>query len=223
VNSPHEVLVQKRPIVTQELVIHKRQVEEIRKVSETVKREELRLAQSGEIQVQVEGPTARVSPDPLEPAEMSNLGTRAERPPADLGETQEQRIGLREEELHVGKQVVDVGAIHISAGVISEQQSLVVRLAREEVVIEQRSVEPRRADAALDTGGDVLEVPEYGEQISVDKVPMVVEEIAIRRQVTQEVQHVTTSVQREELRVQTQGDVEVRGAEPGDQLPPPRA
>ncbi len=211
-----EIIIQKRPVVTRELVIDKRMVEEVRQLSETVRREDVRITHSGNRQLDAEGDQVRtVAGRPgTTAAEANTAPVRPDQtPPAALQETGG-TVRLRQEELRAHKQVVADGTVEVRTGVVSEQRSMVVRLTHEETDVEQLPVERRPADRPVGTGEDIFDIPEYGEQVSVRKRPVVTEEITVGKETVQEMQHVTATVRREEAHIETEGDVQLSEAEP---------
>lgn len=211
-----EIIIQKRPMVTRELVIDKRMVEEVRQLSETVRREDVRITHSGDPPLDVEGDQVRaVAGRPgTTAAEANTAPVRPDQTPlAALQQETGGTVQLRQEELRVHKQVVDAGTAEVRTGVVSEQRSMVVRLAREETDVEQLPVERRPADRPIGSGEGVFDIPEYGEQVSVRKRPIVTEEITVGTEAVEEMQRVTTTVQREEAHIETRGDVRLSEAE----------
>jgi len=211
-----EIVIQKRPMVTQELVIDKRLVEEVRTLSETVRREDVRITHSGDLPLDAQGDQvgAAAGRPGATAAEGEASAVREEpAPPARLQEAGG-TVQLREEELRVHKQVVEAGTVQVRTGVVSEPRSVVVKLAREETLVEQLPVERRPADRPVGSGEDVFDIPEYGEQVSVRKRPVVTEEITVGKAVVEEVERVTATVRREEAHVETRGEVGLSGAEP---------
>ena len=124
-----------------------------------------------------------------------------------------ERLQLREEELRARKQPVQTGEVQIRKDVVEEQRTIDVPVTREEAVVERRPVEPRPADEQIGEG-ESIRVPLRGEQVDVDKQPVVTEEVEVGKRPVQETERVTETVRREEARVEREGDVDVRGDEP---------
>ncbi len=210
-----EIIIQKRPMVTRELVIDKRMVEEVRQLSETVRREDVRITHGGDPPLDADGDQVwAVAGRPgTTAAEANTAPVRPDQtPPAALQETGG-TVRLHQEELRVHKQVVEAGTAEVRTGVVSEQRSMVVRLAREETDVEQLPVERRPADRPIGSGQDIFDIPEYGEQVSVRKRPIVTEEITVGTEAVEEMQRVTATVRREEAHIETRGDVRLSEAE----------
>jgi uncharacterized protein (TIGR02271 family) len=230
-----EIIIQKRPVVTHELVIDKRLVKEVQQFSETVRREDARITQCSDLLPDVlkddvtlaragstlGGSCADVLADAAgahAPAD-ADIMPAQEQPPA-RGGLQESggTLQLRADEIRVGKQTVDAGMVEVRTGVVLEPRTAVVSLTREETLVEQLPVEHRLADRPVGTGEDILDIPEFGEEVSVRKRPVVTEEITVRKHAVEHVQHVTTTLRREEAYVETHGNVRLSPPEPP--LPP---
>jgi len=122
----------------------------------------------------------------------------------------EQNIKLREEQLRANKQSVETGAVGLRKDVVSEQQSFDVPVNREEVVIERHAASGQPSDTPIGEG-ETYRVPVREEQVTVDKQPVVREEVSLGKRQVQDSQRVSDTVRREEARVERQGDVNVRG------------
>jgi uncharacterized protein (TIGR02271 family) len=117
-----------------------------------------------------------------------------------------ERIEVREEELQAHKQLVEAGEVRVRKEVVTEHRTLEVPVQREEVVIERYAP----------TGEHVEEIriPVSEEQVTVEKRPVVKEEVTVGKRVVQGTERVGGEVRREEVRVEREGDVDVRGGEP---------
>jgi hypothetical protein len=85
-------------------------------------------------------------------------------------------------------------------------------VTREEVVVERHAVDRRPADRPLDDRGEVIEVPLRQEEVTVEKRPVVYEQVEVGKRTVQETQQVSGTVRREELAVEREGQVDVSGA-----------
>jgi uncharacterized protein (TIGR02271 family) len=133
---------------------------------------------------------------------------------AGVRDDETQRMQLREEVLHPRKEQVQTGQVSVGKDVVSEQRTVDVPVTREEVYVERQAVERRTADQPIDGSTDrTIEVPVREEQVSVEKRPVVYEEVGVgKRQVT-DTEQVSETVQREEARVEHEGDVNLRNDE----------
>ncbi len=128
----------------------------------------------------------------------------------------EQRVELHEEVLNARTNEVQTGELSLHKEVITETKSIDVPVRREEVVIERHAVSGGAAtNADFGSGEEVIRVPVMEEQVTVEKTPVVTEEISLGKREVTETQHVTDTVRREEARIENQGNVDVlkRGSE----------
>ena len=124
-----------------------------------------------------------------------------------------ERIEVREEELQAHKQFVEAGEVRVRKEVVTEHRTLEVPVEREEVVIERHAPtgEPGASDIRP---GEEIRIPVRKEQVTVEKRPVVKEEVTVGKRVVQGTERVGGEVHREEVRVEHEGDVDVRGGEP---------
>ena len=123
------------------------------------------------------------------------------------------RIQVREEELQAHKQLVEAGEVRVRKEVVTEHRTIEVPVQREEVVIERHAPtgEPGASDLRP---GEEIRVPVRKEQVTVEKRPVVKEEVTVGKRAVQGTERVGGEVRREEVRVEREGDVDVRGGEP---------
>ena len=77
------------------------------------------------------------------------------------------------------------------------------------MTVERRAVNRQPSDTPIGQGDETLRVPVREEQVSVEKRPVVTEEISVGKQTVQETQQVSGTVRREEARIEAEGDVDV--------------
>jgi uncharacterized protein (TIGR02271 family) len=128
------------------------------------------------------------------------------------GESRE-GVQLREEELRPRKESVEAGEVGVRKDVVTEQKTIDVPVTREEAVVERHPVERRPASGDI-REGEEARVPLREERVQVEKQPVVTEEVSVGKRPVQETERVEGTVRREEARVETEGDVDVRGDEP---------
>ena len=138
----------------------------------------------------------------------------------------DQRMQLREEVLQVQKEWVQTGEIRIRKRVITEEKVFRVPVSREEVIIERVSlngqpsnetVEPN-ASLEADEGeilslgdGEAVKILVREEQVTINKIPIVIEEITLTKRVLQEMKQITENVQREKVRIERRGNADIQG------------
>jgi uncharacterized protein (TIGR02271 family) len=133
---------------------------------------------------------------------------------AMAGDT-ERTVQLREEHLQARTTPVQTGSVHLGKDVVEEQRTMDVPVTREEVYIERHPVDRRPSDRPIsETESETIRVPVSEEHVEVEKQPVVYEEVGVGKRVTQETRQVSDTVRREELRVDNEGDVDVRHDNP---------
>lgn len=153
--------------------------------------------------------------------ETTRMATQAPRMATETPATQmhtggEREIPLREEELRARKQPIE-GEVDIRKEVVSEQKTIDVPVTREEVVVEQRPVEPRPASQPIGEGGDIR-IPVRGERVEAEKETVVYGEVDVSKRQVQDTERLSGTVRREEAQVREEGDVEVHRTGGPDQL-----
>jgi len=125
-----------------------------------------------------------------------------------------QTVQVREEQLHARTQPVETGEVRIRKEVHTEHKTMEVPVQREEVVIERHAPTGRAATSDV-REGEEIRVPVMEEQVVVEKTPVVKEEVTVGKRVVQDTQRVAGEVRKEEVRVEREGDVDVRGGGTG--------
>jgi len=118
-----------------------------------------------------------------------------------------QRLELFKEVLRVNKQRVQTGEVTLRKEVITETQTVEVPVTHEELVIEYRAVTDAEAATGEIGASNEIRIPLSEERITIEKLPVVSEEVIIGKREVQETEQVQETVRREELRTERQGDV----------------
>ena len=143
--------------------------------------------------------------------------TTSDRSDADtaVGETDQKRLALHEEELRAQTRREQAGEVSVSKRVVEERQQLDVPVTHDEVDIKRVRVDREVAsgDAAFTEDRDTIRVPVTAETVEVSKTPRVVEEIEISKRPVTERQRVSDTVRREEAEIDKDGDVVVGEAD----------
>lgn len=127
----------------------------------------------------------------------------------------EQSLPIREERLRVHKQTVPMGEVRLYKDVVTEQQDLDVPVKREEVIVERYPGSGEVSDTPIGQE-EMLRIPLYKERLSINKVPVETGEVVIGKRIVQENQHITTTVRREEPRVDKRGDPIIHANDDGE-------
>jgi uncharacterized protein (TIGR02271 family) len=126
---------------------------------------------------------------------------------SDAGRT----IQVKEEELHVQKQPVNAGEVRVHKEVHTEHKTLEVPVKKEEVVVERRPASGRQTSATGIGENQEIRIPVREEQVHVEKQPVVKEEVTVGKREVSDTQQVSGTVRKEEVKIDKQGDVNVRG------------
>lgn len=123
---------------------------------------------------------------------------------------QEHHIQLREEQLQIYKQRVQVGEVGLRKKVVTEQQTINVPTNREEVFIERQTGSGQVADTPIGED-ETIRVPVSKEQVNVAKQVVATEEVKIGKRQVQGTKQVSDTVQREEAHIEREGNVPIHG------------
>jgi uncharacterized protein (TIGR02271 family) len=121
----------------------------------------------------------------------------------------DQTIELHEEKLRAHKQPVAAGEVRVHKDVVTEHKTVDVPVTREEVVIERRPASGKASGADI-RRGEEIRIPVKEEQVRVEKETVAKEEVTVGKRKVQDTEHISGDVRREEVRVEQEGDVDVR-------------
>src|SRR5438045_1796889 len=124
-----------------------------------------------------------------------------------------QRIQLLGEILRVHKERVSRGEVRLRKEVVSEQQNIEVPTTREELVVERTPGSGREAAGQVGSGDKEIRVPLSEERVRIEKKPVVNEEVQVGKRQVQDTKRVSDQVRHEELRSETEGDVDKEAVE----------
>jgi len=130
---------------------------------------------------------------------------------ATAGTAGAQRVQVHEEQMHVHKQPVQTGEVKVRKEVKTEHKTVDVPVTREEVVVERHPVSGNAPSGTPIRAGEEIRIPVREEQIHVEKQPVVKEEVTVGKRQVQETKHVSDTVRKEEVKVEKEGDVKVKG------------
>lgn len=130
---------------------------------------------------------------PPRPAEPTNTG----RVPASEGA---QKLQLKEEELKIGKRVVEAGGIRLHKVVRTETVTQPVELQREEIVIERVPAGEARAAGERFDEQDIF-IPLHREEPVIQKEARVREEVRVGKKTEVDQRQVSEQVRKEDLQV----------------------
>lgn len=130
---------------------------------------------------------------------------------------QNESLRLHKEELDINKKSVQTGEVELSKEIIEEHKVVDVPVAREEVVIERRSVNNEASDSPIGDS-ETIRIPVSEEQVDVNKRTVVTGEVSAHKREVEETQQIDETLKREEARVNTKGDVNVVNKSDDDNL-----
>ena len=118
-------------------------------------------------------------------------------------------IQLKKEHLKAEKETVNKGEVKVRKEVHTEHKQITVPVEHEEVVIERRAANGRKAGSAA-MEAEEIRIPTKEERVHVSKESVVKEEVSVGKRKVRGTETVTGDVQEEELVVETEGDAKVR-------------
>ncbi len=134
----------------------------------------------------------------------------------NLDSSQREVLRLSEEELIANKEVVQTGEVTLRKEVVTETKTIQVPVSREEIVIERHPVDGRdiaAADSTIGSESREIRIPVSEERVIVDKVVVPREEVRVSKQKVERTEEVTEDLRHEELEVNREGTVNLRGDE----------
>ncbi|HEX3245253.1 MAG TPA: YsnF/AvaK domain-containing protein [Chloroflexota bacterium] len=162
--------------------------------------------------------TPRVTATDTDPAYVPPA--RRDVPERDLSPSRRkrgERMELREEELRAGKETVEAGKVQLEKDVVAERRTMDVPVSREEAVVERHPVDRRPSDRPI-SGREEIEIPLREERVTVDKQPVVYEEVEIGKRQVQDTERVSGELRREVAEVKESGDTRYGSPHSGSRM-----
>ena len=123
-------------------------------------------------------------------------------------DTDEAKLQLRKEELDIAKSRVQRGEVELGKEIIEEHKSVDVPLAREEVVIERRSLNNESCDSPI-SDEETIRIPVSEEKIDVNKRTVITGEVSAHKRSVEDTQHIDETLRREEAKINRIGNPDV--------------
>jgi uncharacterized protein (TIGR02271 family) len=123
---------------------------------------------------------------------------------------EEGTVVAEEEQLDVQKQHRHTGDVRVRKESHTEHQSVDVPVTKEEVVVERRPASGRGLSASDIDEGEEIRVPVSEDEVRVEKHPVAKEEVHISKRKKQDVRQVGGTVRKEEIKIEGEGDVDIR-------------
>jgi uncharacterized protein (TIGR02271 family) len=148
----------------------------------------------------------------VDTAQTTNLGTTSTASmdtSVDIDRTTDDSftVPLREERLQAETRQREAGEVAVGTHVVQQQESLEVPVTHEEVEVTRRRVDRPDTGGEIIDDGQTIRVPIRAEEVEVRKDSRIVEEVEISKRPVTETQRVNETVRREEIDVDTTGDV----------------
>jgi uncharacterized protein (TIGR02271 family) len=134
----------------------------------------------------------------------------------------EERLQLSEEQIQVGKRLVNRGTTRIRRFVVETPVEENVMLHSERVSVERRPVTGDARVTDADFTDRVIEVTESDEEAVVGKTARVREEVVVRKDAADRVETVQDTVRREDVEITKDGAVETDTGRTAGMVPPVR-
>ncbi|MEN6327084.1 MAG: YsnF/AvaK domain-containing protein [Syntrophomonas sp.] len=116
-------------------------------------------------------------------------------------------LGLKEEQLDIKKDWVQIGEINWHKEVLTEEKNITVPIKREEIVIEQKFFEPESPEKPIRF--ETIRIPVREERIELNKVTYNLEEVDIYLKRIQQTVTIDEVLKREVLNLKTSGNVNI--------------
>lgn len=129
-------------------------------------------------------------------------GEQRERELAEYKQQQTESIPVVQEELAIGKQLVQRGGVRIHSYVQERPVEEIVRLREERVNVERRPASRMAEASDLAFQERTMDVTAQGEEAVVDKRARVVEEVVVGKDVSQREETIQDSVRRKDVEVE---------------------
>jgi uncharacterized protein (TIGR02271 family) len=122
-----------------------------------------------------------------------------------LAEAHDEVLRLAEEQLQVGKRMVETGKTRVRRFVTEREVSADVTLHEEHADVLRRAVTDPRYIGEIDWADQTIEVTETAEQALVNKTARVVEEVALRKIGSEHVETVHDKIRRQQVEIERLG------------------
>lgn len=123
---------------------------------------------------------------------------------------EDRKLLLRQEELDIAKNRVQIGQVELSKEIVEEQKEVDVPVTHEEVVIERRAIERHPSDSPI-AEEEAIRIPVTEERVEVGKHTVVTGEISAYKREVGETKKVVETLKKEEARVHKDGDPNIVG------------
>ncbi|WP_409372120.1 YsnF/AvaK domain-containing protein [Pseudobacteroides cellulosolvens] len=123
---------------------------------------------------------------------------------------EDRKLILRQEELDIAKNRVQIGQVELSKEIVEEQKEVDVPVIHEEVVIERRAIDRHPSDSPI-TEEETIRIPVTEERVEVGKHTVVTGEVSAYKREVGETKKVVETLKKEEARVHKDGEPHIIG------------
>lgn len=123
--------------------------------------------------------------------------------------TDRESVVVRDEQLDVGTEVRETGQVRLRKHTYTDTETVEVPVSKEEVVVERESIDPNSPEALRNTGDEEVVMTTREEVPVVDKTATA-EKVTVDKNRVQDTEHVSGTVQHEDVEVDGEGDARRR-------------
>lgn len=124
----------------------------------------------------------------------------------------DKKLILRQEELDISKNRVQIGQVELSKEIVEEHREVDVPVLHEEVVIERRAIDRHPSDSPIGEE-ETIRIPVTEERVEVGKHTVVTGEVLAYKREVEEHKKVVETLKKEEARVHKDGEPNIVGNE----------
>jgi len=117
-------------------------------------------------------------------------------------DNENKKIPVIEEELNVGKRVVQTGGVRVRSRIVEKPVEETIRLREEHVNVERNKVDRPASNDDFNNVEDTVEVREHAEVPVVNKEARVIEEVGVNKSVNEREQTIRDNVRRQDVEVE---------------------
>jgi uncharacterized protein (TIGR02271 family) len=125
--------------------------------------------------------------------------------PSKVAETNDEVLRLAEEQLEVGKQMIESGRTRVRRFVTERPVSANVTLHEEHAEVVRRAIADPKYIGAIDWADRQIEVVETAEHALANKTARIVEEVALKKVGTDRVETVSDKIRRQQVEIERVG------------------
>ena len=118
------------------------------------------------------------------------------------------KLLLRKENLNITKSRVQKGEVEFGKEIIEEKKAVDIPVAREEVVIERKTLNNQASDSPI-TCEKTMHIPVSEEIVNVNKSTVVTGEVSAHKRSIEDTKHIDETLKREEAIINKTGNLDI--------------